>query len=192
MLTPSIRNQWAIGVVLMLLLVSTRSHHFATLNQLPGASWAVFFLVGVYLRSLWVFPGMFAAVWLLDFSAVTWGGVGGYCFTPAYAFLLPAYGALWGAGRWYASRHQDTWKTLSVLLPSVVLSAVVCELFSSGSFYLLSERFVALSWGEFFSREMQYFPAYLQAMVFYVVLAVVVHGVLSTVTRGQKTTLTAS
>ena len=123
---------------------------------------------------------------------MTWGGVGGYCFTPAYAFLLPAYGVLWGAGRWYAARHQETWKTLSALVPSVLLGALVCEVFSSGSFYLLSERFSALSWGEFFSREMQYFPAYLQAMVFYVVLAAVMHSLFSILVRGQKSTLIAS
>ncbi len=60
MLTFSTRSQFVIGITLVLLLIGTRGHHFATLYDLPGASWAVFFLAGVYLRLRWALPGLLA------------------------------------------------------------------------------------------------------------------------------------
>ncbi len=47
MLILSKQTQIVIGLVLVLLMAVTRGHHFATLNHLPGASWAVFFLAGL-------------------------------------------------------------------------------------------------------------------------------------------------
>lgn len=57
MLTLSTRYQIIIGLVLALFMVITRGHHFASLQNVPSASWAVFFLAGVYLRSAWSMPG---------------------------------------------------------------------------------------------------------------------------------------
>lgn len=56
MLTLPPLNQLVIGLVLALLIIATRSHHCATFNQLPGASWAVFLLAG-YLSAPGVGPG---------------------------------------------------------------------------------------------------------------------------------------
>jgi len=186
MLTLSSRHQIIIGLSLIALFIATRDHHFATLLQLPGASWAVFFLAGIYLRPIWVLPGLLALAWLLDFAAYTWGGVSGYCLTPAYAFLLPAYGALWIGGRWFAhwvakgSRimWQTVWQTVIMLLTAILISAVICELFSSGGFYYFSGHFDEPTLMEFASRELRYFPAYLQSMLFYVAIATIVHVVL--------------
>jgi hypothetical protein len=177
MLTLSTRNQIVIGLILALLMTVTRSHHFATLAHLPGASWAVFFLAGVYLRPVWVLPGLLALAWLLDLAAYTWGGTGGFCLTPAYVFLLPAYGALWFGGRWYANRYRFEWHTLMPLSIGVLVAAAVCELFSSGGFYFLSGRFAEPTFAEFGARLLKYFPPYLQALTFYVGIAVVVHTV---------------
>lgn len=178
MMRLSIRVQFIIGFVLVLLMVSTRGHHFATLALLPGASWAVFFLAGVYLRSQWVLPGLLALTWLLDFAAFTWGNTSGFCLTRAYVFLLPAYSALWFGGRWYARNYHFEWRSLITLSVGVLVSATVCELFSSGSFYFFSGRFDDPALIEFGSRLLKYFPSYLQSLFFYIGIASVVHIVL--------------
>lgn len=178
MLTLSTRHQAAIGLGLAALLIATRGQHFATLHSLPGASWAVFFLAGIYLRPLWALPALLALTWFLDFAAFTWGGASGFCLTSAYVFLLPAYAALWLAGRWYAARHRFAWATLMPLAASVFVGAAVCELFSSGGFYFFSGRFAEPTVAEFGTRLAKYFPPYLGSLVFYVGIAAVVHALL--------------
>lgn len=175
MLTLSNRNQVTIGLVLVLMMVITRGHHFATLSHLPGASWAVFFLAGFYLRSSWVLPGFLALTWMLDFASFTWGGGSGFCLTQAYVFLLPAYAALWFSGHWYAKQYRFEWRTLMPFVGAVLLGSAVCELFSSGGFYFFSGRFVETSFVEFGGRLIKYYPSYLQSLAFYVGIAAVVH-----------------
>lgn len=191
MLTLSHRNQFVIGIALAALLIATRGQHFATLHSLPGASWAVFFLAGVYLRPVWALPALLGLTWFLDFAAFTWGGASGFCLTPAYVFLLPAYGSLWLAGRWYAGRHRVAWGTLAPLALAVVAGAAVCELFSSGGFYFFSGRFAEPTLVEFGARLAKYFPSYLGSLVFYVAIAAVAHALLvlargSGVARGAR------
>jgi len=178
MLKISNKNQLIIGLLLVLLISATRSHHFASIHHLPGASWAVFFLAGVYLRSVWALPGLLGLTWVLDFASFTFGGGSGFCLTSAYVFLLPAYSALWLAGRWYANHYQFAWRTLPVLIASVLVGTFACELFSSGGFYFFSGRFVDTSLAEFGQRLIQYYPQYLQSVVFYVAIAAVIHGIL--------------
>lgn len=176
MLTLSSRNQIVIGCILGLLMIATRGQHFSTLASLPGASWAVFFLAGVYLRNNWSLPGFLALSWVLDFAAYTWGGASNFCITPAYVFLLPAYSALWLAGRWYAQKHEFEWRTLMPLVTAVLVGAAACELFSSGGFYFFSGRIAETSLSGFIAQEMKYFPMYLQSLAFYVGTATVVHA----------------
>lgn len=195
MLTLSNRNQILIGAVLALLLIATRGQHFATLHNLPGASWAVFFLAGIYLRPMWILPALLAFVWGLDFAPHLLSGAslaeivnGGraFCLTPAYVFLLPAYGALWFAGRWYAHQYRFEWRTLLPLGAAALAGAAVCELFSSGGFYFFSGRFAEPTLAEFAGRLVTYFPRYLQSMAFYVGIAAVVHALFGLV-RGAHT-----
>lgn len=175
MLKLSTRNQIVIGCILGLLMIATRGQHFASLHSLPGASWAVFFLAGVYLRHIGALPGLMALTWILDFSAYSWGGASNFCITPAYIFLLPAYSALWFAGRWYAQRHQFEWSSLLPLAAATLVGAAVCELFSSGGFYFFSGRFAEPTFAAFIAQEMVYFPMYLQSLAFYVGMATIVH-----------------
>lgn len=175
MVALTFRTQIIIGATLATLLAATRGHHFEALNHLPSVSWAAFFLAGVYLRPIWVFPALMAEAAVFDFTAVTWGGVSSFCVSPAYGFLLPAYGALWFAGRWYARCHRDTVATLFPLTMSVLIGTAVCELISSGSFYFLSERFEQTSVREFLGRFAEYFPRSLSSLVFYVGVAGVIH-----------------
>ncbi len=177
MLSQSKQCQLIIGLGLTALIIATRGQHFATVSQLPGASWAVFFLAGVYLQSRWVLPGLLALTWGLDFASYQWGTSSGFCLTAAYGFLLPAYASMWLAGQWYARKHEFKWRTLMPLSLSVVLGSMLCEVFSSGGFYFFSGRFIDPTLIEFGSRLMKYYPAYLSAVVFYVGIATLVHCV---------------
>jgi hypothetical protein len=174
-----------ITLMLAALMAATRSHHFATALHLPDASWAVFFLAGVYLRPVSMLPALMTEAALIDYAAVTWGGVSSFCITPAYAFLVPAYSALWLAGRWYAGRYLLALSTLIPLAGSVLVGAAVCELFSSGGFYLFSGYFKP-TFTDFGIRLAKYFPLSLAAMMFYVMLAVIVHAALGAVLRGGR------
>jgi len=179
MLTLSNRNQFIIGTILVMLVVATRGQHIATLQSLPGASWAAFFLAGVYLRPRWVLPGLLALTWILDFAAYTWGGASGFCITPAYVFLLPAYSALWFAGRWYAGQYCFEWRTLLPLSIAMLAGGAVCKLFSSGGFYFFSGRFTDPTFIEFGARLAKYFPLHFQPLVLYVSCAALIHVLFS-------------
>jgi hypothetical protein len=171
----SVRNQLTIGAGLVLLMILTREYHFSSLHSLPGASWAIFFLAGLYLRAIWPLTGLFILTWALDFSAYTWGGASSFCLTSSYVFLLPAYSALWYVGSWYVRRYQFEWQTLLPLSLSLMTGAAVCELFSSGGFYFFSGRFEETNLIEFGQRLVQYFPHYVGSLVFYIGIAVVIH-----------------
>lgn len=175
MLALSFRAQIIVGVTLVTLMAATRGHHFAALEHVPSASWAVFYLAGAYLGPFWVFPGLLAEAAFLDFAAVTWGGVSNFCVSPAYVFLVPAYGALWLAGRWYGGMRRDMAAALCSLGTSLIVGTVVCELISSGSFYFLSSRFHQPNLFQFALRFVEYFPRSLSATVFYAGTAGVLH-----------------
>jgi hypothetical protein len=194
MITDSPRVQIVLGITLATLMAATRGHHFGGLEYLPTTSWAVFFLAGIYLRSRWVFPALLTEAALLDFAAITWGGVDSFCVSPAYGFLLPAYGMLWGAGCWYATRHQERAATLLPLALSLFVGTALCELISSGSFYFFSGRFEQTNPIQFASRFVTYFPWSFSGVLFYTGIACVIHAFFSTtgVLKAQSNRLMAS
>ena len=175
MLTLKKSHQLLIGLVLVALMVVTRGHHFASINHLPSASWAVFFLAGVYLSPVWAFVGLLALAGGLDLAAVTWGGVSNFCVSPAYPFLLPAYGSLWLAGRWFAKHYSFSLQALPRLAGSLLGGAALAEIFSSGGFYFFSGRYVAPTFTEFGARLAKYFPHALETLAFWMGIAIVVH-----------------
>ncbi len=164
------RQQLLLGLILAALMAATRGQHFAVLS-LPDASLAVFFLAGVWLRPAWAFAALFAVSTLIDAVAVGWAGVGAACITPAYAMLVPAYGALWAAGRWYAGRHVHAWSTLAPLVLAAVLGGTVSEVFSTGGYYFFSGTFPAPSLEGLFAGVAKYLPATLTHLAFYLGLA---------------------
>jgi hypothetical protein len=174
-ITTTLRSAFAIGFSLAVLMAATRSHHFATALHVPDALWAAFFAAGFYLRPPWTFPALLALAGMSDYVAITSFGVSDFCMSPAYGFLLPAYGSLWFAGRWYAARHRFAFSTLVPLAGSLFLGAAVCELISSGGFYFFSGRFAETSLIEFGLRLAKYFPPSLASLAFWMGIAIVVH-----------------
>ncbi len=176
------RQAGAVAVALATMMILTRSHHFTTSAVLPSASWAVFFLAGLYLRSAPAFGGFVLLAAALDLAAIGWGGVSAFCASPAYPFLLPAYGSLWLAGRWYAQRHMPTAATLLPLLAGALAGSVLCELISSGGFYFFSGRFAEPSLAEFGERLLRYYPRALEAFGFWLAVAAASHTVIALAT----------
>ena len=175
MLKLDTRDQLWIGLALALLMALTRVQTGAFGHAVPDASFAVFFLAGLYLRPVWAIPALFALGFVMDLAAVGWAGISAFCLSPAYLMLVPAYAALWAAGRWYGGRHQTNWRTLLPLGASLAVGVTIAELFASGGFYLFSGRFVEPTLAGFAERLTQYFPNTLTALALYAGLAVGVH-----------------
>lgn len=186
MLTLSKTNQIIIGIVLAGLVIATRGQHFASINALPSASLAVFFLAGLYLRPTWIFPALLALCAGLDFSAITYGGVSSFCVTPAYGFLLPAYGVMWLAGRWFAKRISFSFNALLPLVGSVAIAATVSEIFSSAGFYFFGGRYPNPTLAEFLPRLEKYFPHQLENIGFWLGVALIVHVAFALANRQQR------
>ncbi len=186
MIALTTRSQWLVGLLLVSLLTVTRGHHFANLSHLPGASWSVFFLAGIYLRSWRVLLLLITLAGMLDYVAITYEGVSNFCVSPGYVMLLPAYTSLWLAGYWYAKYYRFEIRTLLTLTIAVLAGASLCELFSSGGFYVFSGHFEETTLAEFGVRLAKYFPNYLQSMAFYVSIAAVVHWIFMLVSDSTK------
>lgn len=182
---PGKSQQNIIASLLVLLVLATHGHHFGTLLHLPPATWAVFFLAGFYVRRGWLFAVLLAEVALIDYVAITAGGVSSFCVSPAYGFLLPAYGVLWLAGNWFAGRYSFSAKALPALGASLLGGVTLADLLTSGGFYFFSGRFAETSLAEFGGRLMKYFPQALQSFTFWIGVAFVVH-VLFALSRSGK------
>lgn len=175
MLNLTSRQQIAVGLALTLLMLLTRSHHWAGLHSLPDASWAIFFLLGVYVRSLWVVPALIAASVAIDYVAITWGGVSDFCVSPAYWLLLPAYLVLFAGGRFYARGHSLSLLGLARLAGVALVVVTVAELLTSGGFYVFSGRFAEPTLAGFVPRFATYFPHMLGTFSLYLGVAAAVH-----------------
>jgi len=178
MINLSKRNAVILALVLSVMMWATRGHHVATFTHLPDASWAIFFMLGFYFRSRAVLPLFLAQAALVDYLSITQFGTSSYCVTSAYAFLLPAYSALWLAGKQYAARYQFQVRSLPLFAAAAVVGSAVCELISSGSFYYFGGRFTETSMAEFASRLVHYFPANLENVALYLGLAALIHALI--------------
>ena len=158
------------AIALMILMAATRFHHFGDTISLPDASLAVFFLAGLNFGGIALFATLVLEAGLIDYIAITQFSVSDFCISPAYVFLIPAYAAVWFGGRFSASFFTQSFSHLTVKFLLLVVSISLAYLISNGSFYLLSDKFSDLSWVDYTSRFMQYYPSYLKYSVFYVVL----------------------
>lgn len=175
MLNLTSRQQIAVGLAFTVLMLLTRSHHWAGLHSLPDASWAIFFLLGVYVRPRWVVPTLIAASVGIDYAAITWGGVSDFCVSPAYWLLIPAYLVLFAGGRFYARCHSLSPLGLSRLIGVALAVVVVAELLTSGGFYFYSGRFAEPTLAGLIARLAQYFPHMLGTFALYLGAAAMAH-----------------
>ena len=172
-ITPAQRRYLAL--LLLALMAATRFKHPGFGFTVPDASWAVFFLAGLYLRNYALLFVFFGAAWGIDLVVTQYGGVSDWCMTPAYGFLLAAYGSLWAAGRWFSARHDISLATLPSYAAAAFAGTGLCFLISNASFYTLSGYFPDMSWLDYASRVAKYFPHFALTTLSYVAAGALVH-----------------
>jgi hypothetical protein len=172
-------------VALALLMAISRADHFGSATHLPDASWAMFVLAGFYLPR-WVLPFLLLEAGLVDYWAISFGGVSGWCFTPAYWFLIPTYAVLWWGGRSYRSRYTFSLRGLADCAATVFAVTCAAFLISNVSFYWLSGYFGKQGPAEYAAEVAQYLPPYLQGVFLYWGFAVLLHIVAVSGTRMQR------
>lgn len=152
---------------LSVLMLATRGAHFSGFNALPEASWMIFMAAGILLP-MWSFAWFMGLAVGIDAYAFTFGGVPGTCLSVAYAMLVPAYASMWAAGRLVKPYLNGSIASHGTVFIAAMVGTAVCELISSGSFYLWSGLF-APTWTEFVAREVQYAPAAFASSAFWTV-----------------------
>lgn len=170
--TSAHRGFWWVALALAVVMAVTRLGHFGEYGGPLDASWAVFFLAGLWLRDLRLFPAYFVLSWVVDLAAFALGTPTN-CYTIAYLFLIPAYGALFVAGRWVADGGYG--RVALVVMGSALVTFLIANL---GMFWLAPSR-VALSLPDFASAVAGYFPGYLMTMTTYVAGGLLAERVLS-------------
>lgn len=170
----------AVACILAALMGVTRFHALGSTVSLPDASLAVFFLAGVYLAPSWVFTAFLAEAALIDYVAITHGGVSAWCVSPAYAFLIPTYGVLWYTGRCVHAPTGLSWRSWTLALGGALGASVVAFAISNMSFYWFSGRFTGVEFGAYIANIISYLPSYVGATFVYVSGALVVGGLLKT------------
>jgi len=165
---------FAIFLALAGLMAATRPYHFGTALHLPDASLAAFLLAGFYLPR-WSFPALLIEAGLADYLALNYGGVDGWCFSPAYWFLIPTYFVLWFAGRTCASRYRFTLRSLSELTVIAFIATSAAFLLSNASFYLFAEYFQGTGAVAYAVQVSRYFLPYLQSAFLYLAVAALAH-----------------
>nr|WP_158987571.1 hypothetical protein [Lysobacter panacisoli] len=149
-------------------MICTRGQHFASVDALPSASWAVFFLVGALLRPMWALPAFFVLSSALDIASLASGTITDWCLSPAYWALALAYATLWLGGHAYSRRHRDEWRTVPRLVVVLIVAASIAYLFSKGGFWFFSGRYAEPTLAGFVARIPQYYPRALGTMAGYV------------------------
>lgn len=169
-----------IMAALMLLMAATRFNHFGSAVAMPDASYAVFFLAGLYLGrvrgALALLALLMLEAALVDFYAINFREISGWCVTSAYAFLVFAYGALWFVGRWYAARHAVSGRGLLGLLMAAAVAGSAAFVIANVSFYLLAGYLEQMSVWQYIASVAQYFVPYVAVTMFYVGLVFAVQA----------------
>lgn len=162
---------------LAVLMAATRFNHFGSAISLPDASLAIFFMGGLYLArparaSIAAFIALILGAGLVDYYATAIQGVSDWCMTPAYWFLIPTYGSLWLAGRWFALRHAIEGRGLVWLALTAWAAISFAFVFSNAAFYLFSEYFAGMGAVEYATRVAHYYGSYVSAALLYIACAV--------------------
>lgn len=152
------RFDLAVFAALAAVMLVTRTHSLSNVMHLPDTSLASFFALGYLVRNRTAFAGLLGLAFAIDVVVIYGMGGSGFCFTPAYAMLLPAYGVMWAAGRFAARNLPFTARAIAPAALLVVAATLVSELMSSGGFYFLGGRFDAPTLAGFAPRLLRYFP----------------------------------
>ena len=167
-LSPSSRVVGGVALALLALsMLATRYHHFGSALHLADTSWAVFFLAGLWFRSLRVLGGLLALAVLVDLGSIVLDGAAmASCFSPAYPGVLLAYAALWGAGR-LAGRQLAVHPRvgmpagLAVVAVALVIGVTAAFGIANATFFAFSGQFEAMGAGDYLTAVAPYLGGYL-------------------------------
>ncbi|MGY0505981.1 hypothetical protein [Luteimonas sp. e5] len=167
----------SIFAALALAMVATRLHHFAVV---PDASWAVFFAGGFWLRhaTRWAFPALMLLAVAVDWFVISRQGISfwsHYCVSPGYWMLLPAYFSLWAGGMWLSRQSGSAPLLLAKAAGALFVAVAVCQLFSQGGFYWLSDAVANKSLAGWAKNYNDWLWPFLGSTAMYVALAAVAH-----------------
>ncbi len=174
------------------LMAATRFDHFGSSVALPDASYAIFFLGGLFLSqsrrlSMALFAALILEAGLIDVYATSVQGISDWCMTPAYWFLIPTYASLWLGGHWYGSKHSLQGKGLIGVMMTAFAATSFAFAFSNVTFYLFSDRFATMTAMEYATRVSQYFSSYVSVALLYIACAIAVYVAIKVVTKSRIT-----
>jgi len=179
-----------ISIAIMLFMAATRFNHFGSSVVLPDASWALYFLAGMYLgrmrAALLFFIALTLEAILIDYYAIATRGVSDWCVTNAYGFMIFTYAALWYGGRWFARHHTYTVKSLLGLFTTVAVASLAAFVISNASFYLFSGRYANMSAADYAVSVVQYLGSYVIVAVMYVAVAVAIEMSAQLILKGRS------
>ena len=165
-------DTWLVAGLLLSILIITRAHF---ITHIQDASWAIFFMLGFYVRNVLGFPIFWLVAFAVDLITIQAKGGQSYCFTISYPFLIPAYASLWSAGRWFAGNYSENLKGFIYFVAAALVGITVCDIISSGGFYWFSGRFENVNFSEFAGRIARFLPMFMKTTVMYLAIAAVVH-----------------
>lgn len=173
---PELSILIAIFATLTLLMLATRTHHFASLNHLPSASIAIFFLAGMYLRNMKAFWFFYTLTLVIDLVASYFRGQFGDCITTSYPALVLSYAVMFGFGYYTKPKwHIQSWQANVVKVTiGLFVASSIAFFISNGSYYTLSGKFPELSWAEYATRVDKYYFRSISNPIFYVLAAIVI------------------
>ena len=182
---------------LMLAIALTRFNHFGSTFSLPDASWAVFFLGGLYLArytraAVAIFVVLLLEAGLMDAYVTTVQGVSDWCITPAYWFLIPTYGSLWLVGRRFALHHSLKGKGLLSLAALAWAANSFAFVFSNATFYLASGKFTEMAATEYASRVASYYVSYVSMSMLYIACVIGVHMLFTALSENKAPSKTSA
>ncbi|GLS90319.1 hypothetical protein GCM10007916_13860 [Psychromonas marina] len=160
-------------------MLATRGNHFETFNQLPSASSAIFFIAGMYLRTIKSFWFFYLLSIVIDLSTSYVRGQLGSCLTVAYPALALSYAAMFAGGFYGRANWLNKSTLLNILQISTALvtASAIAFFISNGSFYLLSGYFIDPSLNEYILRVQKYFFRSVSNPIFYVASVIMIDWV---------------
>jgi hypothetical protein len=174
--------------LLSLLMIATRGNHFSTLNNLPSASTAVFFLAGMYLRNAKSFWFFYLLSITIDLASSYFRGSFGDCLTTAYPALAFSYGVMFVIGRYARPNwtQQNSMITIFEITLLLLGASSIAFFISNGSYYVFSGHFTDLSWAEYSTRLSKYFFNSVSNPIFYAVSAILIDWGISRLFRNEQ------
>jgi hypothetical protein len=171
---PAVQRASLVGIALAALMAATRLHPAGAGDFFPDASLAVFFVAGLALVSPLWFGAFIVEAVILDALAIGVAQVPAVCITWGYAFLLPAYGALWLAGRGVAAGPAVSGFFGGLRVGALLLAGVVAYFVLSNLGYYLGGGFAGTTGPVgYVAAVAAYFPFYLGVAGVYVAASLV-------------------